>query len=569
MRFFNSFLILLVFLGVESKSLNYGHPSVPVIPPYYPNFSKPVTILPQGTSVLPICSFNSHSACFNQWTSQAMPLSIQQGDTRQFNYFIPSFVPEVKLPSDSVTKKGWKKSTYSRENDFGKRTFYFNETNPERVRMVDINSEGVEVSTEGSVLFLNVNDLKEYDSNRTIEIEDAQPSEERAESSDATTESLRSGPVQQPNDSPDSNESSYRSYQVSRDTIALPASRGSEVKPGCFRVNKMEVETQAAFCFECIRNNSENAYFNSLLKQDSLLSKLQTLFKTTQKMSVNKIEAQITGSLSGDGETQICSPVQRLSAIIKNFESKCPPYNQKGKGFKRFFKETLCKSREKGVPVELMMGMMSVESSGKCTARNTDGENSSGLFQVDSNQHICKKGYKKGTERNARCLSNIHNNWDKSIEILSTFYKNTNGKELEKPSKDWLDMEPKDRNAFRRAVAGYNGGYWFLNATRVAKNNTKKDKSKYGLAYKHDKSTWEEIRAFYFVQHLKRNSKYTRRSLKNDLSNLAHTEAILGREVKNSVPGMVEIWAQYKREFVQQNPTQCQPLVASLSSLLQ
>ena len=119
-------------------------------------------------------------------------------------------------------------------------------------------------------------------------------------------------------------------------------------------------------------------------------------------------------------------------------------------------------------------------------------------------------------------------------------------------------MESKDRDAFRRAVAGYNGGYWLLNSIRAAKNNNQNDKSRLGAAsYKHDKSTWEEIRLFYFKQHIKRNKKLKRRKLSYNLSNLAHTEAILGRETKNSVPGIIEIWSQYKREFLKENPNQC------------
>ena len=630
MRLFNSFLILLVVLGVESRSLNYTIPSRPVVPPYYPNFSKPISILPQGTPVIPICSVNSPSACFKQWTNQAIPFSIQQGGgSPQFNYFVPSFVPDTRIRSNSIDKKGWKKSVYSRENDFGNRTFYFNEKKPDRIRMLETDSKGRQYSTEGRVYHMNLNDLEETnDSTGTTETEDTTQSEnstgsentlqqdsgsatlgtrgfvdtadpdqaegtgssstptesigpdlhpnsggatlgtrglgdiepdhgEGAGSSSAPTESIR--PALRPKDMSDSENSSYRNYQTSRDTIALPASGGSEVKPGCFRVNKMEVETQAAFCFECIRNTSENAYFNALLTENSFGSKLKNYLKRVRARSEGKVRSKIPKTSGDIADTQICSPFKQLKAVIGNFERTCPPpYNQEEKGFKRFFKETLCKSCKKGVPVELMMGMMSIESAGECTARNEDGENSAGLFQVDSNQHICKKGYKKGTERNAQCLAKIHNNWDKAIEILSTFYKNTNGKKLKKPCENWLDMESKDRDSFRRAVAGYNGGYWFLNAIRAAKNNTdEKDKSKYGLSYKHDKSNWEEVRAFYFMQHLKRNFKYKRRALKNDLSNLAHTEAILGREVKNSVPGMIEIWSQYKRDFLKQNPIQC------------
>ena len=47
------------------------------------------------------------------------------------------------------------------------------------------------------------------------------------------------------------------------------------------------------------------------------------------------------------------------------------------------------------------------------------------------------------------------------------------------------------------------------------------------------------------------------REEKHNLSNLSHTEAILGREVKGSPVGMIEVWSQYKRNFLKTNPVKC------------
>ena len=589
MRFFNSFLILLIVLGSESTRSSDSNESL-----FYPDFSQPASVLPEGTLIEPICSNRSDSDCIKKWTAQSIPLSVKQGPQTKFKYFVPSFSPYSKLQSSTTNMKGWTKSSNTTGEQPGSQSFYFNEEDPEKARKVKTNLKGeTDTIIEGQVFYVNIEDVTQSDfneaqsDNKNQDITDSKApakslrpklrpnvDKKNQEPENTKAQELENTKAQEPENTKapakslrpklrpknlSTSKSSSPQYAVKKNTIALPAKGGIEVKPGCFRVNKMEVETQAAFCFECIRNTSENAYFNALLTENSVGSKLKDYLKRIKAKSEGKVRSKIPKTSGDIADTQICSPFKQLKAVIKNFERTCSsPYNQKGKGFKRFFKETLCKSCKKGVPVELMMGMMSIESAGECTARGRVGQDSAGLFQVDSNQHICKKGYKKGTEKNAQCLAKIHNNWDKAIEILSTFYKNTNGKKLKKPCENWLDMESKDRDSFRRAVAGYNGGYWFLNAIRAAKNNTdEKDKSKYGLSYKHDKSNWEEVRAFYFMQHIQRNSQYKRRALEKTLSNLAHTEAVLGREVKNSVPGIIEIWSQYKREFLKQNPTQC------------
>jgi len=576
-------------------------------PLFYPQFSAPVTRLRQGTPIIPLCSQNpSHPSCFNQWSSQAVPLSVNN----RFQYFLPSFYPSSRV-SQSSRMKGWRKSSLPyRNNRIETRSFYFNEKEPERVRMVENNREGeTEKIIEGTVVFINLNDIdtnqntttssnpsssedtnqnttassnpsSSEDTNQNTTTSSEEPNQNTTASSNPsssedtnqnTTAPSNPSSSEEPerqgesfidvdqassNDSIPQQESS--GYRVARDTIALPATGGTEVKPGCFRLNKMETQTEADFCFECLNDIPENEYFNNLLEDRSFLSRLQDYLREVSSRSQAKVNAQISGNLSGDGADQICSPSVQLNAIIRNFETTCSPYRQRGTGFKTFFGEALCKSCEKGVPIELMMGMMSIESAGRCPARNTSGENSAGLFQVDSNQHSCKAGYRIGTERNAMCLADIHNNWEKSIEILSDFYNRSNPESITTPCKNWIDMESTERDAFRRAVAGYNGGFWFLNSIRVAKNNHLGDNSRYGTSfYKDDRSSWEEIRAFYFVQHINRNSNFGRRSLNNNFSNLAHTEAILGREVENSIPGIIEIWSQYKRDFLRENPQQC------------
>ena len=412
MRLLTLFILFLSFFiekPVSSFPLFNNLPDTqPIIPAFYPQFSKPPSSLSQGTPLIPICSNNpSHPACFNQWSRQAIPLSIGAGN--QFKYFLPSFIPSFTLRNE-VDMKGWKKTSPSVKDHFERRSFYFNVEQSKKVRMLERNQKGETIKVlEGSVFHVNLEDIETTDNkqaNQNPLTPESNLKQQQEEASSQTTS--QSSPAQKPGSKPQElseqeldldKKKDIPVYRIKKDTIALPASGGKKVKSGCFRVNKIDVQTEASFCPKCIRDIPENEYFKSLLKDKSLFSKLKNYLSKVKTKTASKVNAQILGNLSGDGVNQICSPLIQLGAIINNFESTCSPYKQNGKGFKKFFGESLCKSCEKGIPIELMMGMMSIESAGKCKAINRKGENSAGLFQVDSNQHSCKKGYKKGNRR--------------------------------------------------------------------------------------------------------------------------------------------------------------------------
>jgi len=576
MKLFIMFLFLLDFTGKEAFAQPFFalNPNLNPAPVFYPQFSNPLSVLPQGTPLVPLCSIYSGPACFNQWMRQSIPLSVQQATRSQLNYFTPSFVPHSRLVLKSTSMKDWKPVKLPSTDERGSRSFYFHKKEPEKARMVERNEKGeIEKIVEGEVFYINSDDIEEAPPQKATEEVKIQTEEVEVQTEEVEVQTeeveVQTEEVEVQTEDPDLDKAKnpedvapepplrsqlFPRYVTRRETRALPTAGGIEAEPGCWKINKAEVQTEGAFCFECIRDIPENEYFQTFLQNRSFLDRLKGLLTQAQSHSRSKVNSQIKGALSGDGTDQICSPLVNLQLIIRNFESSCPPYNQRGKGFKKFFEKSLCEGCEKGIPVELMMAMMSIESAGRCTARNRRGENSAGLFQVDSNQHICKEGYRKGTERNSSCLADIHNNWNKSIEILSDFYKNLNGQDLKNPCKNWIDMEPEERDAFRRAVSGYNGGYWILNSIRAAKNNKRGRAGRFALSYKDDKSSWEEIRAFFFIQNIRGTGG---RSQKNNNSNLAHTEAILGREVQNSVPGVIEIWSQYKRDFLRDNPTRC------------
>ena len=710
-RFFTLFILFLV-LSPES----IGQP----IYNFSPNYSGQVSVVPQQTPVIPICSNLGSPLCVHQWTHQAVPLSVIQNNQTQSKFFLPSFIPNRILPNNlsmagwkklfiPITRKSSKRSKRSkRYNRSNRREFYFQGNN---VRLVETDEKNNKKTTAGEVVYIDLEDIEQVpippqdsqkdNSTQKEAVTEAKPKNNSSQediskaesntqednpaqtrglnpnhqkdiskaesntqednpaqtrglnpnhqkdiskaesntqednpaqtrgleksprpklrpknqSSTAESNTQEDNPAQtrglnpnhqkdiskaesntqkdnqdqtkgltqslrpqiRPKKQPSTAESNTQKdnqdqtkgltqslrpqirpknhssvaentqFQTKRDTQVLPASAGViEIKKGCFKIKKKDVQSQASFCFSCIRDNKENKRFKQLLTEEHLMKKLTSFLTEVTRDATNRIRGKLPKDIKAkDESTQICSPHKSLEKIKKNVNDTC---NYSG-GFEKFFKDTLCKSEKQGVPVELMMAMMSIESVGDCTV----GKNDVGLWQINK-QHQCKPGFKAGTVENKNCLRKTHNNLNKSFEILKDFYKAGNGKALKPPAKNWLDMSSEERNEFRRAVAGYNGGYGLLQHLKAAKDSNRKDL----FSYKHDKSTWEEIRAFYFSHYL-RPSSYSpkKRSLTLDSSNIAHVEAVLGREVKNSVPGIIEIWAQYKINFLKKNPVQC------------
>ena len=157
---------------------------------------------------------------------------------------------------------------------------------------------------------------------------------------------------------------------------------------------------------------------------------------------------------------------------------------------------------------------------------------------------------------------------NKGIDILFDHYEQVNAKAPDTSQcKSWLEMTVTERDAWRRGVSAYNGGPgWVTRAIESANNKETLKNTNYLIGaqkktssrHKRDNVSWENLRLYYFIEQLSSgNKKETGRRLNLTVSNIAHTEAVLGRNTKSSVPAMVEIWTQYKNEFLKRNNTPC------------
>ena len=366
--------------------------------------------------------------------------------------------------------------------------------------------------------------------------------------------------------------------RITNDTAAPVISTEPAPPSGCVEEDRPKKADDAVSCSECQNNPHLSKGLNSLSGQAStmlqkLLSAVQYGDESIGKWAAAGSEKRISKKI------RICSPDKVFDKIIRNFNRTCKPLS-----FQQFFPKIYCESCKKGIPPELTAAMMTVESTGSCKANlNTERESSIGLFQINSKVHKCRPRPKNTS--NKKCLLKPSNNLKYGLQILSDYYGRVNPPKnpTEKPAgacPSWSALSEQRQDSWRRAVSAYNGGVgWVDRAVQSVEGNISGGKGMgrdftkgtadlegsheeevlAGRARKSNAS-WEELRVYYFMEKLLpqnnpdgRMEEKTGRQLQNTVSNLAHVEAILGRNSPHAPPGVVSYWEKY----IQKNRPQC------------
>ena len=384
---------------------------------------------------------------------------------------------------------------------------------------------------------------------------------------------------------------------ITEDTTAVAAEvltqEEAEKKPqGCVSTDPEAPENNPGDSFSCSECNDQLKKGLATVSPEQKESILQEIGKFLTAV-VDGIAGQgpwakagsvrrIAGKINEGGT--ICSPKEALKKITNNFNRTCKPHT-----FEEFFPKAYCTSCQTGVPAEIMFSMMTIESAGECKAANTnENEQSFGLFQINLKNYQCNKPFPPdkicffdsgNTKANQNFLLNPYNSLEYGIKILDIHYNEVNpGRDTSSSCNDkhkyWKNLTPTERDRWRRAVSGYNGrGGWVNRAIQSVEGSLKdgrprgrdfsrNTKDLYGstnrLAGRARQSNvnWENLRIYYFIEKLMPKNRAedhidkqkSGRNIGKTISNLAHTEAVLGREVEGSPPGIVEYWEQYIKQ---------------------
>lgn len=243
-----------------------------------------------------------------------------------------------------------------------------------------------------------------------------------------------------------------------------------------------------------------------------------------------------------------------LAKMYSNFKTSC------GFPLLEFTKVVKERATDAGVPPEILLSLMTQESSGKCYALNSeqDTTQSVGLFQINSassryprctssQKNILKNlGHASSLSQGPRCLENPLVNLEESIRILKD-KRHT----LTSVSGGFDESKLSETDAWRLAVSAYNGGpRWLLEA----KKDLEKFNSKNGTRL--SPYNWEDLRIFYLRMWLDRNQQNSNfgtmangRTKDNSIINLAYAENVMGRDATATVrPALTTAWLPQVRE---------------------
>lgn len=237
-----------------------------------------------------------------------------------------------------------------------------------------------------------------------------------------------------------------------------------------------------------------------------------------------------------------------LDHVNRNFRESC------GFSLSEFAPIIKEQARSRGVPAEVLMGILTQESSGRCYVLNseTDKTQSVGLFQINSlstkfprcttaEKSILKRlGSAARLATGPRCLENPIVNLQESIRLLtsmkSTLVSGRNG--FDESKLDHTDL-------WRLVASSYNGGArWALQAKKDLEEFNRTNRTAL------DSHNWEDLRLFYLRRWLGRDSQQnlfgrnsSGRSKENSIANLSYTENIVGRRTLQATrPGLSSIW---------------------------
>ena len=253
-----------------------------------------------------------------------------------------------------------------------RQTFYRHKSDPNRILMVREDESGGREVQEGQIVFVSEEALiSEDEENAQPTQNPTSPPAKKEETAPAKKSQTKAEPAEKKDVKTGKPESQNQveeavptqNVKTKKETVAVPATTGP-AKPGCMELSE-ETQTEAGFCFDCRLDETEDPVLSTLLKEegfmDALTKRLAQVAKTTKKRISGKV-----GQFE-DLTDKICSPEQSVRAIIKNFKKSCPsPYKN---NFKEFLEKAHCDSQEKGIPTEIMMAMMSIESAGQCARK--------------------------------------------------------------------------------------------------------------------------------------------------------------------------------------------------------
>ena len=328
----------------------------------------------------------------------------------------------------------------------------------------------------------------------------------------------------------------------------------------CASVKFDSVRTESG----CLHCTERSIYYNRLQRIQTALTGI------SEKLEIVREKKQT--NLKERKKLCIGANDQYIKTFRNNLLGTCKP--------PMTIKNIACEACRNDIPPEILLAIASQESDGRCNVTGDIGSSSQsrGLFQINDNsaknQYLndcptCRSIDCGSSEYCPTCNPSIHCgsptkceiynsiiNLREGIRILKQKYQGVNDgsspvefqctDERNNRKAKWKNLKREERDRWRKSVAAYNGGEGYVfYAYRDMKNC--------GFS-EEETQVWELRRLFFFRRYFDEKnthcgaSESNRRSIDNTISNIAYTEAILGRDIENGLPSIVDYWASYLNE---------------------
>ena len=504
------------------------------------NSKMPPSFVPKGQDVTPICHSFSKSECLKEWFDYSLPLEefFQTGAEPVMNYYLPVIVPVRDVLNSSIRDRGWVKFTGGVGNNLkskNRKSYYINKSRPHWIRQVIFVNGRIRRIREGKLMFISVNALKIHNANlKKDSFIQRKPKSLKKKSSRLRKNKSVFNPfeiffLRKAYAGNGHSTGGIEDIQVTtREATVGVSGRASSIEATEVEcVYMREEEAEAYSCTECTLPQAGEGSLSDLMGKD--FEDVMLLMSTVSKRARDKLYISLN---LPDRPRTICSPQSVLRQVFRNFNRTCQPLN-----FDQFFNLLYCDScgKKNKVPPEVMLAMMTIESAGKCQAKN-DGsaqntnEVSMGLFQVNAKVHSCLGRHRVKTKANTRCLASAKNSLKMGLKIITEGYELVNRSSPQCGGR-WSQMDRQEKDNWRRAVSAYNGSpRWVGRAER-------------SIGRPLSTLQWKDLRAIKFYEKLREGGRGRRKDL--TISNLAHVEAVLGSSEQHSLKGVVDYWAMW------------------------
>jgi hypothetical protein len=256
-----------------------------------------------------------------------------------------------------------------------------------------------------------------------------------------------------------------------------------------------------------------------------------------------------------------------IQGIISNFNNSCSPIK-----FADFYQKLKIISIDESIPTEILLGLMTQETAGRCNANLQEDNNTTsiGLFQINSRSakiNYCKSSPDTAETRrihflNESCLQNPIANLKESIRVLKNKYSIINGgTDKLNNRKLFINLTPIEKAQWRKTLAAYNGGQAYVTQAYA---DIRLFNSTHNTAY--DTNDWPTVKTFMLRRAIElrggqifnEESGYkNKRTSKNTIHNLTYVDSILPEydtpeELTNETPqtklNQAIKWQQYIEE---------------------